>query len=345
MTRFAPLWQQNNSYPAAIDRSLIGALWPNSAMIGGVVTVATGTMNVNVAAGTAAVALPNNQSVLCRWDASEVVTVSTAPASGQSRIDLIVLQVRDVVLDSGTNNDFIFQAIAGVATTGTPVPPTAPNNSMVLYQVTVAGGAANLNGAVLTDKRPLGSMSLGGIVTAVPGTVAMFAGGALPTGWLWCDGSAISRTTYAALFAAIGGYWGTGDGTGTFNVPDLRSRVPIGAGAAAPAGLTPRNLGVAGGEENHVLTVNELASHNHDGMSGAEDRDHDHGVPPGSTGYVGTYGAGWGPVNGGAPATGGPIAASGIERTKHLHPIAYGGASWSHNNMQPYAGINYMIKT
>jgi len=73
---------------------------------------------------------------------------------------------------------------------------------------------------------------------APPGAIMAYAASTAPTGWLLCDGSAVSRTTYATLFAAISTVWGTGDGSTTFNVPDLRgqflrgydSRVP-GSGA------------------------------------------------------------------------------------------------------------------
>lgn len=62
-----------------------------------------------------------------------------------------------------------------------------------------------------------------------------YAGSTIPGGWLECDGSAVSRTTYAALFAAIGTTWGVGDGSSTFNLPDLRGRTPIGAGTGTTA--------------------------------------------------------------------------------------------------------------
>lgn len=69
------------------------------------------------------------------------------------------------------------------------------------------------------------------------GMMTPFAGSVAPTGWLFCDGSAVSRTTYAALFSAIGTLWGAGDGSTTFNLPDMRGRVPAGidnlGGAAA----------------------------------------------------------------------------------------------------------------
>jgi len=63
---------------------------------------------------------------------------------------------------------------------------------------------------------------------APPGVIVDYGGAAAPDGWLICDGSAISRTTYAALFTAIGTWWGTGDGTTTFNLPDLRGRMTSG---------------------------------------------------------------------------------------------------------------------
>ena len=92
--------------------------------------------------------------------------------------------------------------------------------------------------------------------TAMAGIIQMFAGATPPTGWLVCDGSAISRTTYATLFAAIGTTWGSGDGSTTFNVPDLRGRMPMGAGTGS--GLTARTLGNTLGTETH----------NHGGNSG-----------------------------------------------------------------------------
>lgn len=63
-----------------------------------------------------------------------------------------------------------------------------------------------------------------------PGALFPFAGASAPSGYLLCDGAAVSRTTFADLFTAIGTLWGVGDGSTTFNVPDFRDRVPIGRG-------------------------------------------------------------------------------------------------------------------
>ncbi|HZY09364.1 MAG TPA: phage tail protein, partial [Ilumatobacteraceae bacterium] len=72
-----------------------------------------------------------------------------------------------------------------------------------------------------------------GIATVPIGTMVAFGGTAAPSGWLFCDGSNVSRTTYADLFAAIGVTWGPGDGSTTFKLPDLRGRSLLGAGVGS----------------------------------------------------------------------------------------------------------------
>ncbi len=97
-------------------------------------------------------------------------------------------------------------------------------------------------------------------VSLVPvGTIIDYGGSSTPTGWLLCDGSAVSRTTYSALFTAIGITWGPGNGTTTFNVPDLRGRSTFGddnmGGVTASritnagSGIVGTTLGATGGDE------------------------------------------------------------------------------------------------
>jgi microcystin-dependent protein len=93
------------------------------------------------------------------------------------------------------------------------------------------------------------------------GVILAYAPATPPTGWLACDGAAVSRTTYAALFAKIGTTYGPGDNSTTFGLPDLRGRSPIGAGQGA--GLTNRVRGSAFGAESHPLTPGETAIRNH----------------------------------------------------------------------------------
>ena len=138
-----------------------------------------------------------------------------------------------------------------------------------------------------------------------------FGGSSAPTGWLLCDGSAVSRTTYAALFAIIGTTYGSGDGSTTFNLPDLRTRVPAGYKSGD---VNFGTIGGVGGEATHVLTTNEMPSHNHSyGATGSQNN-----------------------VAGGGPFTFQPTG-SGTTGS------AGGGAA--HNNLQPYITINFIIKT
>lgn len=130
-------------------------------------------------------------------------------------------------------------------------------------------------------------------------------------GWLLCDGSAISRTTYADLFAEIGTAFGAGDGSTTFNLPDGQGRALIGVGAGVS--LTARALGDAGGEEEHQLTIAELPAHTHP--------------------YTRVT-SGGGQGGGGSAAHNSTADVTGSE-----------GGDTPHNNMQPFLALNMFIYT
>ena len=151
--------------------------------------------------------------------------------------------------------EFDFSCNAGeswyeLAQTGTSV---CEPFSQVFFSPIPSGACGACGGlaftAIVTLTDPGGNMPTGAMVA--------FAGGTPPSGWLICDGSAVSRTAYANLFAVLGTTWGAGDGVTTFNLPDLRGRAGIGAGTGT--GLSPRVLAAKGGEETHSLTVNEQA--------------------------------------------------------------------------------------
>lgn len=167
-----------------------------------------------------------------------------------------------------------------------------------------------------------------------PGSLLMFAGGAAPEGYLFCDGSAVSRTTYNVLFSAIGTTWGVGDGTTTFNLPDLRGRGPLGAGTGA--GLSARTLGASGGAETVTLTSAEMPSHTHT-----------HNANGGA-------GSGADPSTGLAYANGANTASAGLDSSNgepnlYTNPIALSinstGGGGAHANMQPFAVVNFIVKT
>lgn len=183
-----------------------------------------------------------------------------------------------------------------------------------------------------------GTLTVGGAQVMPSGVIFDYAGSSVPTGWLVCDGSAVSRTTYANLFTAIGATWGAGDGSTTFNVPDLRGRAAIGSGQGS--GLTNRTLAGTGGEETHVLSVAELAAHNHP----ASDSGHGHGLT--QTGLA--------VQNDPASTQGMMVSPSGVKAQGDPISVNTGNASVStsntgsgtgHNNMQPFAVVTKIIKT
>lgn len=90
--------------------------------------------------------------------------------------------------------------------------------------------------------------------SAMAGTIKMFAGSIAPDGWLLCNGQAVSRTTYSKLFNVIGTTYGEGDGSTTFNVPDLRGRTPVGVGTGTATGATAHTLGQKAGVESSSYT-------------------------------------------------------------------------------------------
>lgn len=90
------------------------------------------------------------------------------------------------------------------------------------------------------------------------GSIILWGGTTVPsTNWLVCNGQAVSRTTYATLFQRYGTTWGTGDGSTTFNLPNVQDTIPIGAGSYA-------GLGSSAGGRYKTLTIANLPAHTHD---------------------------------------------------------------------------------
>jgi microcystin-dependent protein len=150
------------------------------------------------------------------------------------------------------------------------------------------------------------------------GTVVSYIAGTSPSGWLLCDGTAVSRGVFARLFSVIGTIYGVGDGINTFNLPDMRGRTAIGAGTGA--GLTARTLGQTGGAETHTLSVTEIPSHTHS--------------------YVDTYRTG----NQSTDNVFGSETAANETTINESKTTGATGGGGAHNNMQPFVVLNYIIK-
>lgn len=144
------------------------------------------------------------------------------------------------------------------------------------------------------------------------GSISAYGGEKIPTNWLKCNGEAISRTDYPDLFKAIGTTYGSGDGSKTFNLPDLSERVAVGN-----AGDGEFSLGTTGGEKTHTLTVDEMPAHKHE-------------LTIEGGGSLDASGVKW---------------LSGTNMRKYAGDmIENAGGSKAHNNMQPYIALNFIIK-
>jgi microcystin-dependent protein len=120
-------------------------------------------------------------------------------------------------------------------------------------------------------------LHINGLNVVPAGSIICYSGQNVPQGWLFCNGEAISRTTYYKLFNTIGTIYGTGDGTTTFNLPNLQDRFPMGKGSSS--------LGVIGGANSVTLTSDKIPSHSHTATV-SSDGEHSH---TGSTNTTGNH--------------------------------------------------------
>lgn len=166
------------------------------------------------------------------------------------------------------------------------------------------------------------------------GEIKLFAGNFAPSGWAFCNGASLPISENTALFSLIGTYYG-GDGQVTFNLPDLRSRIPVSTGQGP--GLSLYDLGETAGVESVTLTTNNLPGHNHQLLASTGD------------GSVST------PTNNFLAA---PVDAAGsVQLVQYMPSTATGfvtailnqksssfvGGNQPHDNIMPYTGINYII--
>lgn len=165
---------------------------------------------------------------------------------------------------------------------------------------------ANYSTGISSDSLPIGSI--------IP-----FSSNSIPSNYLLCDGSAISRKQYKQLFDIIGVTYGAGDGSTTFNLPDLKGKVITGLNSEDEDFNT---LGKIGGEKEHTLTIDEMPKHNH-GLAGYRATTADATAQDKRPRmYSQGSGSGW---DGG-------------------NSVQFKGGDQPHNNLQPYIVTNYIIK-
>ena len=260
--------------------------------------------------------VPAKQDLTGATGTSLTLTHAVASAEG---IDLFINNVRQEPTTAySVEGDGVTVTLTGSV--------VATDDIYVVYNSLALQTTVPPDASVSTDKIVDGAVTAAKLASGlafVSGMIMPFGGTSSPTGWLLTYGQAVSRTTYADLFTAIGTTYGVGDGSSTFNVPDLRGRVIAGqddmGGTSAnrltnqSGGLDGDTLGASGGAETHQLTVGEMPAHTH-GISDGVD----------STGGT----------------TNRPRAIAGDVRSS----TSTGGDN-PHNNIQPTLILNYIIKT
>lgn len=197
-------------------------------------------------------------------------------------------------------------------------------------------GAFTLDGANGTSGQVMTSAGSGATPTwadkvdgVLAGFIQMYGAASAPTGWLLCDGSAVSRSTYATLFALIGTTYGSGDGGTTFNVPDLRDKFVVGAGTTYANAATGGSKDAALPSHTHTATVTDPGHSHREGAS----------VEFGTTSSVSGTTRNSGSDGGGKnfqtfTATTGITVANSTE-----------GVSATNANLPPYIALTFIIKT
>lgn len=165
------------------------------------------------------------------------------------------------------------------------------------------------------------------------GSLIMYGGTSVPTGWLFCDGSVVSQTTYSALFAAVGTAFDTGgEGAGNFRLPDMRRRAAVGAGGTGSVTLG-NAVGNSGGAETVTLSITEIPSHNHGGSTGSSTINVDYYTSNPTTQNQPTL-----------STNVSSLTTRTLLGSAHTHTISSEGGGGAHNNIQPSLVVNYIIK-
>jgi microcystin-dependent protein len=358
-------WMQNKTFSAREDRQVIAALVSTEGVFSGFATSQRGAganMSVDITAGKCAIVgddQANQGTYIVSNISTDNVAIGAAPGS-QSRIDLVCVRINDPNATGPAGDNATYVVVAGTVA-GSPVPPALPTSAIPIAQVLVASGTVAITNAMITDVRAA-ARQIGDSPFGVP---VLYAGteASVPADHVLCRGQAISRSTYFPLFRAIGTTYGSGDGSTTFNVPDMRGRIGVGldnmGGSDAGVLTTANTLGLTGGEELHALTQAEtpVKSHTHtiDPPSTAlslTDPGHTHvynnpeaGVPF----IAGNSGTDTNATSTRDPqATATASATTGMSGTVDIAAFTSGAgsdaAATAHNNMPPYMLMNWIMR-
>lgn len=215
----------------------------------------------------------------------------------------------------------------------------APAGLGASYNMTAPTALPASTSAVTMDSTGQLATVAGGFIPT--GVIMDFGGSSAPTGYLLCDGTAVSRSTYAALFAVISTTFGSGDGSTTFNVPNCQRRVTVGSGGSG-TGTLGSTVGSTGGEETHLLIAAEsgLPSHTH----GVTDPGHTHLAKTGGNGADNAHNsASWGTNNNGSYAN--TQTMTTVTTGLTVNSVSSADAGSAHNNIQPSLVVTKIIKT
>jgi microcystin-dependent protein len=166
------------------------------------------------------------------------------------------------------------------------------------------------------------------------GSIAAIVGASAPSGWILCQGAAVSRITYADLYAVIGTRYGVGDGSTTFNVPDLRDRVPT---ALYSASAEYDTLGETGGATDVTISQSQFPA------ASGQFNFHGSGSRTSLANAYGGTGAVY--VASGVAAYGNPQYNQTGASSVGIATIDYGGGGGSHTNVQPSIALHFAIRT
>jgi microcystin-dependent protein len=300
----------------------------------------------------------------------------TYPAVNFSTDADITLTANNGSVDQARNAVLVITSSVSLTTTRNVIAPAPASKVYVIKNSTTGGQSIQIKYATGTavvipngQAYPVygdGTNFYLATTSSVPtGAIQMWSTTTAPTGYILCNGVAISRTTYAALFGVIGTTFGAGDGSTTFNVPQYGDRMPVGAGGSY-------GIGAIGGSATTTLVTANLPGHTHNysnsvsgtvGAGQANIQDPGHAHAPSGSQFVQTGS----PVEIAGIASGGAFSESGVGRSSgtsasatgiydagHAHTFSASfagttdtgtGIDSSFSTISPYLGINFIIKT